>query len=82
MIPELLGQTTRSRNSLLVEQVSQYIKEAPPKSVALAQRAMTQRRNQMDLLPMIKAKTLIMSGQEDTLIPVSDTETMAKAIAW
>lgn len=80
MIPGLLGQTTRLKKPEVVQRVSDWILKTPPAAVALAQRAMAQRRDQTDLLGKISVPTLIVAGAEDTLIPVSESENMSRAI--
>ena len=80
MIPGLLGKTTLSDKSEVLNQVSQWIRNTNPKAVALAQRAMADRRDQTEFLPELKVPTLILAGREDTLIPFSEAEAMAKAI--
>ncbi len=80
MVPGLLGETTRETKPEVVEAVSQWIRETPPVAVALAQRAMANRRDQTDLLAQVKNRALVMAGLEDTLIPASEAEAMAKVL--
>lgn len=80
MVPGLLGSTARSNQQSLVEWISQEISAVSPQAIALAQRAMAQRKDHTSLLASIKARTLIMAGQEDSLIPVIEAEQMARAI--
>ena len=80
MVPGLLGKTTMVGNKALVQLISDWIRETPPQAVSLAQRAMANRRDQEDLLPKVKVKTLVLAGKEDALIPFSESESMAKTI--
>jgi 3-oxoadipate enol-lactonase len=80
MIPGLLGKTTLSDKPEVTRLVTGWINETPAAAVALAQRAMANRRDQTDLLARIKAKTLIIAGQEDDLIPPSEAQAMHQAI--
>lgn len=80
MVPVLLGKTTLARNTSLAKTVSRWIWAAKPVAVSLAQRAMADRRDQTDLLPGLKVKTLILAGSEDALIPNSESESMARII--
>jgi len=80
MIPGLLGKTTLSQKPQVVERVRGWINQTSPAAVALAQRAMAARRDQNDLLPALKAKVAVFAGREDTLIPCSEAEAMAKVI--
>jgi pimeloyl-ACP methyl ester carboxylesterase len=79
MLPGLIGKTTSMHKPEVIHQVGQWIQESLPQAVSLAQRAMARRRDQNDLLPKIKVPVLVLSGSEDTLIPVSEAQTMANA---
>lgn len=81
MVPGLLGKTTLSESPAKVEQVRKWILEAPPRAIALAQRSMAARRDQVDLLSSIRVKTLILAGREDALIPFAEAEKMAAGIS-
>lgn len=81
MVPGLLGKTTLSEKPEVADQVGQWIRATKPEAVALAQRAMADRRDQTGLLAELKIPTLIAAGREDALIPFSESETMAKTIA-
>jgi len=80
MVQGLLGSTARSNQQPLVDWISREISAVKPQAIALAQRAMAQRIEHTDLLTSIKARTLIMAGQEDSLIPLNEAEQMAKSI--
>jgi pimeloyl-ACP methyl ester carboxylesterase len=80
MVPGLLSQTTLTTRPQVVQKLSQWVAGAPPAAVALAQKVMADRRDQTDLLPTIKAQTLILAGQEDTLIAPTESQAMAKLI--
>jgi pimeloyl-ACP methyl ester carboxylesterase len=80
MVPGLLGQTTIKNQASTVESVGHWIKEAPAKAVALAQRVMADRHDQTLLLPTLKVKTHVWAGQEDALIPNAESQAMSLAI--
>jgi pimeloyl-ACP methyl ester carboxylesterase len=80
MIPGLLGKTTLAEKPEVRHQLSNWINHTSPQAIALAQRAMANRRDQTDLLGRIKARTLIIAGQEDTLIAPTEALAMGKAI--
>jgi pimeloyl-ACP methyl ester carboxylesterase len=80
MLPGLLGDSTRQNKQEVVEKVRAMIARASAEGVAAAQRAMAARRDQADLCPGIRQKTLIMAGLEDALIPISESEGMAQMI--
>jgi pimeloyl-ACP methyl ester carboxylesterase len=78
MVPGLLGQSTRKGKPEVVNSISQWIRETDPKAIALAQRAMADRRDQTVTLNQFEAPTLIMAGKEDNLIPFTEAEAMSK----
>lgn len=80
MTPGLLGKTTLADKPELVIRIGQWIRDTKPEAVALAQRAMADRRDQTNLLPGLRVPTLVMAGREDALIPASEAESMAQAI--
>jgi pimeloyl-ACP methyl ester carboxylesterase len=81
MISGLLGKTTLADKPEIVDRLSGWIQGTNPAAVALAQRAMAERRDQTDLMPRLKVKTCVVAGLEDALIPSTEAEAMAKAIA-
>ena len=80
MTPGLLGKTTLSQGTRVSGRLAQWIKATKPEAVAMAQRAMAQRRDQNDLLKSLTVPSLILAGQEDTLIPASEAQTMSELI--
>lgn len=80
MVPGLLGKATLSDKPEVADQIRGWIRETKPEAVALAQRAMADRRDQTDLMPELKAPALIVAGAEDALIPVSESQLMAKTV--
>lgn len=79
LLPRLLGKTALETKPLVVERVRKCLLEAPPLAVASAQRAMAQRRDQMEALKKAP-QSLLMAGSEDILIPAAEMETMARLI--
>ncbi|HUO58105.1 MAG TPA: alpha/beta hydrolase [bacterium] len=80
LIPGLLGGSSRSKNPAVVEQVRNWILTANPHGVALAQRAMANRRDQTPLLAGWRIPALILAGSEDSLISASESEAMSRAL--
>jgi 3-oxoadipate enol-lactonase len=80
MIPGLLGKTTLAEKPEVKHQVASWISHTSPQAIALAQRAMANRRDQTDLLTQIKARTLIIAGQEDALIAPTEALAMSQLI--
>ncbi len=80
MTPGLLGKTTLADKPEVKRQLREWILNTSPQAIALAQRAMANRRDQTDLLGQIKARTLILAGQEDALIAPTEAMAMGKLI--
>ncbi len=80
MTPGLLGKTTLSQGTLVSGRLAQWIRATKPEAVATAQRAMAQRRDQTELLKTLTVPTLILAGQEDSLIPASEAQAMSELI--
>lgn len=80
LVPGLLGMTTLSTKPEVVDAVKGLIHMANPHGIAQAQRAMASRRDQTNLLHGLMIPTLVVTGQEDKLIPMSEAELMAKMI--
>ncbi len=79
MIPGLLGRTSLAKKPGLADRLTDWIQKTNPDAVALAQRAMAERLDQTGLMAGLKAKTWVVAGLEDALIPSTEAETMAKS---
>jgi pimeloyl-ACP methyl ester carboxylesterase len=80
MVPKLLGATTERDRPDLVTHVRNLILSNGPQGVRTAVNAMMERRDFTGMLGDIKVPTAIVAGAEDTLIPVSASESMQKGI--
>ena len=80
VLPKLLGKTTLGSNPAVVEAVTRMILANEPEGVADALLAMADRRDSTDLLASISCPTLVVAGEEDSFIPVSDAQAMASKI--
>ena len=80
MLPKLLTDETRERGGEVVEGVRAMMQATSPDTAAAALRAMAVRRDQSDLLPSIQAPTLILVGDEDSITPPADAESMRAKI--
>jgi pimeloyl-ACP methyl ester carboxylesterase len=80
MLPKLLGETSRRERRHLEGQVRALIEANTAEGVAAAIESMMQRADSTPLLPTIGRPALIIAGDEDTLIPTSDAETMNTSI--
>jgi pimeloyl-ACP methyl ester carboxylesterase len=80
MTPKLLGATTQHERPDLVTRLHGLIGSTSPAAIKMAINAMMNRKDMTGLLPTIKIPTLIIAGAEDTLIPLSASEEMHKAM--
>jgi 3-oxoadipate enol-lactonase len=80
MIPKLLGETSRTTRPHLAPLVRTLIETNSAAGIDGAIQAMKGRPDSMDLLPRIPSPALVIAGDEDTLIPVSEGEAMHKRL--
>lgn len=80
MMPKWLGETTRRARPDLVEKARHTMRFCTPQSIALAQRGMAERPDSTSTLATINVPTLLVGGEEDTLIPAADIQRMHAAI--
>ncbi len=81
ILPNLVGKTTFESNPELIREITNIITLNNREGVSAALIAMAERRDSTNLLSSIKCPTLIIAGDEDTLIPFSESETMHTQIA-
>ncbi|HEV2782061.1 MAG TPA: alpha/beta hydrolase [Actinophytocola sp.] len=80
MLPVLLGPTTLERRPDVVDTVRRLLEEAPPASVAWAQRAMAARPDSSATLREAGVPALILHGEQDALIPTEAADGMAELL--
>jgi pimeloyl-ACP methyl ester carboxylesterase len=80
MPQKLIGKTSQAKNPGLVGRAKDLILENGPEGLADALAAMARRRDSTPILPNIKCPTLVLTGEEDILIPPDESRSMAKAI--
>lgn len=80
MMPKLLGKTTHETNPEIEATVRRLIKQQSPVAVRSAIHRMMHRPDSTALLPQVTVPTLIITGEEDDLIPVSESRAMAAAV--
>ncbi|MDX1643589.1 MAG: alpha/beta hydrolase [Thermoanaerobaculia bacterium] len=78
MVPKLVAPGTDDPDRL--EAVRVFMASATPEGVIGALLGMAERPDSSDLLAEIEAPALVVTGADDTLIPVSESEAMALAI--
>lgn len=81
VLPKLLGRTTLAARPEAAEEVTRMILSNDPGGVADALLAMAGRRDSSDLLGLIRCPVLIVAGDEDSFLPVSEARGMQERIA-
>jgi len=81
MIPKLLGDTTRTTRTDVVERARKMMLEMSVAGIAAVQRGMAARPDSVADLKTINVPTLVIVGAEDTLTPLSEAEFMQRQIA-
>jgi 3-oxoadipate enol-lactonase len=80
MMPRLLGKTTKETNPSIEANVRRLIKQQAPIAIRSAIHRMMHRRDSTLLLPQISVPTLVITGEEDEMIPVDESRRMAEAV--
>lgn len=80
MLPKLIGATTWREQPDLGEAVGRMIRANSSEAIAAALGALRDRPDSTPLLETIDCPTLIIGGEEDALIPRTDTDAMHAAI--
>ncbi len=80
MMPKLLGKTTRETKPDIEANVRRLIKQQSPIGVRRAIRRMMDRPDSTPLLARTVLPTLVITGDEDELIPVDESRSMAAAV--
>jgi pimeloyl-ACP methyl ester carboxylesterase len=82
MLPRLLGETTRSEQPDLVRRVEGMMRSASSRGIVHALQAMAGRPDSTPDLPRIGCATLVVSGDEDTVIPAKESRDMADRLRF
>ncbi len=80
MMPKLLGKTTRDTNPSVEANVRRLIKQQTPLAVRSAIQRMMHRADSTPLLAQVSVPSLVVTGEEDEMIPVDESRRMAAAI--
>lgn len=80
MMPKLLGKTTLETNPEIEAFVRRLIKQQSPVAVRSAIHRMMHRPDSTALLAQVTVPALVITGEEDELIPVEESRAMAAAI--
>ncbi len=80
MVPKLLGETTKAQQPDLADAVRRLILMNSPDAIATALGALRDRPDSTPLLASIACPTLIVAGDEDTIINLNEAAAMQAAI--
>jgi len=80
MMPKLLGKTTRGTNPSVEATVRRLIKQQSPISIRGAIHRMMHRPDSTPLLAQVSVPTLVVTGEEDEMIPVDESRRIARAV--
>lgn len=80
MLTGMLGKTTRARRPEIVNAVHRMISSAPVDGMIGALQAMIDRPDSSDTLRTVDVPTLLVTGDEDAIIPIEDVRSMQTAI--
>lgn len=80
MLTGMLGKTTRSKRPEIVNIVHRMISSAPVDGVVGALQAMMDRPDSTSMLGTIDVPTLVVTGDEDAIIPTEEARSMHAAI--
>jgi 3-oxoadipate enol-lactonase len=81
MMPKLIGKTTMENNPSVEANVRRLIKQQSPVAIRSAIHRMMHRADSMPLLAQVSVPSLVITGEEDEMIPVEESRKMAAAIA-
>lgn len=80
MINTMLGPTSHDSRPGVVEQMRQWLAEAPPAAIAWAQRAMAARPDRHAALRALEIPSLVLRGDEDDMSPHEAAASMVDAL--
>jgi 3-oxoadipate enol-lactonase len=80
MMTGMLGRTTREKRPEITNAVHRMISSAPVEGVVGALQAMMERPDSAPTMATINVPTLVVTGDEDTIIPIEESRAMHAAI--
>lgn len=80
MIPSILGATTRAERPDVVARVRAMIESQPAETIAAGLEAMKDRPDSADVLRRVTVPATIIVGEEDTITPLADAESMQRSV--
>lgn len=80
MMPRLLGKTTRETDPEIEATIRRLIKQQSPIAIRSAIHRMMHRQDSTPLLAKVSVPTLVITGEEDEMIPVEESRRLADGI--
>jgi pimeloyl-ACP methyl ester carboxylesterase len=80
MIPKLLGDTSRRTRAPLADTVRGLIESNRAEGLEAAIYALKERPDSTDILPRVDRPVLVIAGEEDTIIPPSESQAMHESL--
>ncbi|MEP7234963.1 MAG: alpha/beta hydrolase, partial [Ignavibacteriota bacterium] len=77
MLEKLVSQTAKKKDPDLIGKLKEWISSSSPQAIASALRALALRDDSIDLLSAISCPTLLITGEDDALIPFEEMEAMS-----
>ncbi len=78
--PRLIGHTSHQEHPGLVQRLRAIIVGTPPHVLAACQQGMLDRPDSLSLLPDLEVPALVLTGEEDSFIPLATARAMAAAL--
>ena len=80
MLPKLISAYSQKKDAGLIAKLKMWIEESTPKAIAAGLRTLAIRNDSTDLLPAISCPTLIITGEDDAIIPDDEMQAMSVKI--
>jgi 3-oxoadipate enol-lactonase len=80
MMPKLIGKTSKESNPSVEATIRRLIKQQSPVAIRGAIHRMMHRPDSTPMLAQVSVPTLVITGEEDEMIPVDESRRMATAI--
>ena len=80
MLEKLISDASKKVNPELISRLKKWIESATPSAIATALRALALRDDSTDLLPVISCPSLLITGEDDAIIPFEEMEKMSVEI--
>lgn len=80
LLGKLISDSSKKKDGELIAKLKKWIESFSPKAIAACLRALALRDESSDLLPTISCQTLVITGEDDAIIPHDEMEAMARKI--